>query len=114
MHLVRIYPKGSRVNSSDYLPHLYWAAGAQLVVINWKTFGTFLRLVIANWYLLASRVHDQPCHVPVQRMGYVFKPLALHIHDKELLSHLTRHSLDKMVRLPLVVLDAMRLTFMLL
>jgi phosphatidylinositol phospholipase C delta len=38
-HMVRIYPKGLRVNSSNYLPHLYWAAGAQLVAINWQTFG---------------------------------------------------------------------------
>ncbi|KAG1718404.1 PLC-like phosphodiesterase [Suillus occidentalis] len=37
-HLVRIYPKGLRVNSSNYLPHRYWAAGAQLVAINWQTF----------------------------------------------------------------------------
>jgi phosphatidylinositol phospholipase C delta len=47
------------------------------------------------------------------RAGYVFKPLALLMHDKELLSHLTRHSLDAMVHLPLAALDAMRLTFML-
>jgi phosphatidylinositol phospholipase C delta len=38
-HMVRIYPKGLRVNSSNYLPHRYWAAGAQLVAINWQTFG---------------------------------------------------------------------------
>lgn len=39
-HLVRIYPKGTRVSSTNYLPHRYWAAGAQLVAINWQTFGT--------------------------------------------------------------------------
>jgi len=38
-NLVRIYPKGSRVNSSNYEPHRYWAAGAQVVAINWQTFG---------------------------------------------------------------------------
>ena len=38
-HLVRIYPKGTRVNSSNYEPHRYWAAGCQLVAINWQTFG---------------------------------------------------------------------------
>lgn len=47
-HLVRIYPKGLRVNSSNYLPHRYWVAGAQLVAINWQTFGTFPRLTIVN------------------------------------------------------------------
>lgn len=38
-HLTRIYPKGTRVNSSNYQPHRYWAAGAQLAAINWQTFG---------------------------------------------------------------------------
>jgi len=40
-NLVRIYPKGSRVNSSNYEPHRYWAAGAQIVAINWQTFGAW-------------------------------------------------------------------------
>ena len=39
-HLVRTYPKGWRVRSSNYEPHRFWAAGAQLVAINWQTFGT--------------------------------------------------------------------------
>lgn len=38
-NLVRIYPKGMRVNSTNYEPHRYWAAGAQVVAINWQTFG---------------------------------------------------------------------------
>ena len=38
-HLVRIYPKGSRIGSTNYEPHRYWSAGAQLVAINWQTFG---------------------------------------------------------------------------
>lgn len=42
-HMVRIYPKGTRVNSTNYEPHRYWAAGAQVVAINWQTFGKFLR-----------------------------------------------------------------------
>jgi len=42
-HLVRIYPKGLRLNSSNYELHRYWSAGAQLVSINWQTFGTFIQ-----------------------------------------------------------------------
>ena len=38
-HLVRIYPKGTRIGSTNYEPHRYWSAGAQLVAINWQTFG---------------------------------------------------------------------------
>jgi phosphatidylinositol phospholipase C, delta len=39
-HLVRIYPNGTRLSSSNYEPHRYWAAGTQLVAINWQTYGT--------------------------------------------------------------------------
>jgi len=38
-HAVRIYPNGTRMNSSNYEPHRFWAAGAQLVALNWQTFG---------------------------------------------------------------------------
>lgn len=38
-HLVRIYPKGMRIGSTNFEPHKYWVAGAQLVAINWQTFG---------------------------------------------------------------------------
>jgi phosphatidylinositol phospholipase C delta len=32
-HVVRIYPKGTRVNSTNYEPLQYWAAGCQLVAL---------------------------------------------------------------------------------
>lgn len=38
-HVVRVYPNGMRVDSSNYEPHRYWASGTQLVAINWQTFG---------------------------------------------------------------------------
>jgi phosphatidylinositol phospholipase C, delta len=41
-HLVRVYPKGSRVNSSNYEPHKFWASGCQLVALNWQTVGKCL------------------------------------------------------------------------
>jgi len=41
-HVVRTYPKGLRLNSTNYEPHRFWAAGAQLVAINWQTFGGLL------------------------------------------------------------------------
>lgn len=80
-HLVRIYPKGLRVNSSNYFPHRYWAAGAQLVAINWQTFDL--------GYMINHAMFQRN-----GRAGYVLKPLALRIHDKELLSRHTQHSLD--------------------
>jgi len=83
-HLVRIYPKGLRVNSSNYLPHRYWAAGAQLVAINWQTFDL--------GYMINRAMFQRN-----GRAGYVLKPLALRTHDKELLSRHTQHSLEIVV-----------------
>ncbi|KAG1807342.1 PLC-like phosphodiesterase [Suillus subaureus] len=83
-HLVRLYPKGSRVNSSNYLPHRYWTAGAQLVAINWQTFDL--------GYMINHAMFQRN-----GRAGYVLKPLALRTHDKELLSRYTQHSLDIVV-----------------
>eukprot|EP00605_Chrysophyceae_sp_TOSAG23-4_P000954 GSChrysophyteH1.ASY1.ANO1.1054.1 assembled CDS len=36
-HLSRIYPKGTRIDSSNYIPTPAWAAGAQLVALNYQT-----------------------------------------------------------------------------
>jgi len=36
-HLSRTYPKGTRVDSSNYLPTIGWAAGNQLVALNYQT-----------------------------------------------------------------------------
>lgn len=38
-HVIRVYPNGLRLSSSNFEPHRYWAAGAQLVALNWQTFG---------------------------------------------------------------------------
>ena len=60
-HLSRIYPAGTRVDSSNYLPTAGWAAGAQLVALNYQT-------------------HDLAYHVNFGKFlangscGYVLKP----------------------------------------
>lgn len=61
VHLSRIYPKGTRIDSSNYSPVGAWAAGSQLVALNFQT-------------------GDQPYHVNFGkflengRCGYVLKP----------------------------------------
>ncbi|XP_019636188.1 PREDICTED: 1-phosphatidylinositol 4,5-bisphosphate phosphodiesterase delta-4-like [Branchiostoma belcheri] len=35
--LVKIYPSGGRVDSSNIDPHLYWSAGCQIVALNYQT-----------------------------------------------------------------------------
>ncbi|XP_037350707.1 1-phosphatidylinositol 4,5-bisphosphate phosphodiesterase beta-1 isoform X6 [Talpa occidentalis] len=37
MQLSRIYPKGTRVDSSNYMPQLFWNAGCQMVALNFQT-----------------------------------------------------------------------------
>lgn len=36
-HLVRVYPSGKRVNSSNYDPRVHWALGCQIVALNHQT-----------------------------------------------------------------------------
>ena len=35
--LSRIYPKGGRVDSSNYMPQIFWNAGCQMVSLNFQT-----------------------------------------------------------------------------
>ena len=40
----RIYPKGGRVDSSNYNPFVFWSAGCQLVALNYQTPDLFMQL----------------------------------------------------------------------
>ncbi len=35
--LSRLYPKGARVDSSNYMPQVFWNSGCQLVALNFQT-----------------------------------------------------------------------------
>lgn len=35
----RIYPKGTRVDSSNYNPQPFWNVGCQMVALNYQTMG---------------------------------------------------------------------------
>ncbi|KAF8625841.1 hypothetical protein AX17_006738 [Amanita inopinata Kibby_2008] len=84
-HLTRIYPKGTRVGSSNYEPHRYWAVGAQVVAINWQTFDL--------GYMINQSMFQRN-----GRSGYVLKPEALRrppaLGNEELLSKRMEHFLD--------------------
>ncbi|KAF8625857.1 hypothetical protein AX17_006753 [Amanita inopinata Kibby_2008] len=82
-HLVRIYPKGLRVSSTNYEPHRYWSAGAQLVAMNWQTFDL--------GYMINQAMFRRN-----GRSGYVLKPAALRLGPghKELLGKRTSHYLN--------------------
>ncbi|XP_071037657.1 1-phosphatidylinositol 4,5-bisphosphate phosphodiesterase classes I and II isoform X2 [Parasteatoda tepidariorum] len=42
--LSRIYPKGTRVDSSNYMPQVFWNAGCQLVALNFQTLDLGMQL----------------------------------------------------------------------
>lgn len=96
-HLVRVYPKGTRVSSTNFVPQQYWSAGIQLVALNWQTYGgsssNYEKRSINHRLDLGYMIN----HAMFQRngrSGYVLKPLALRSPDKSLLNKQTRHHLD--------------------
>lgn len=96
-HLVRIYPKGTRVNSTNYQPHRYWASGAQLAAINWQTFGERLRICSQKICLLSidlGYMINQAMFQRNGRAGYILKPDALRLSENGWLSKRTQHFFD--------------------
>ncbi|KAF2485668.1 phosphatidylinositol-specific phospholipase C [Neohortaea acidophila] len=61
-HLMRVFPKGTRITSSNMNQVPYWGVGAQICALNWQTFGCALQL---NEAMFAGSD------------GYVLKPAAL-------------------------------------
>ncbi|KAK6082550.1 phosphatidylinositol-specific phospholipase C [Seiridium cupressi] len=61
-HMMRVYPKGTRISSTNLKPATFWAIGAQICALNWQTFGASLQL---NEALFSGTE------------GYVLKPAAL-------------------------------------
>lgn len=43
-YMMRVYPKGTRVNSSNLNPVPFWHVGAQICALNWQRFGASLQL----------------------------------------------------------------------
>lgn len=43
-HLMRVYPKGTRISSANLRPVPYWGIGAQICALNWQTFGASAQL----------------------------------------------------------------------
>ncbi|KAK7276398.1 hypothetical protein RIF29_17537 [Crotalaria pallida] len=60
-NILRVYPKGTRVNSSNYRPHIGWMYGAQMVALNMQGHGKSL------WFMQGMFRANGGC-------GYVKKP----------------------------------------
>lgn len=61
-HLMRVFPKGTRISSKNLNPVPFWGVGAQICALNWQTFDHSMQL---NEALFAGSD------------GYVLKPAAL-------------------------------------
>jgi phosphatidylinositol phospholipase C delta len=61
-HLMRVFPKGTRISSRNLHPVPFWGVGAQICALNWQTFGASSQL---NEALFSGS------------SGYVLKPAAL-------------------------------------
>ncbi|CAO2655253.1 Nn.00g103170.m01.CDS01 [Neocucurbitaria sp. VM-36] len=61
-HLMRVFPKGTRISSKNLAPVPFWGIGAQICALNWQTFGASMQL---NEALFAGSG------------GFVLKPAAL-------------------------------------
>ncbi|EHK99266.1 putative 1-phosphatidylinositol-4,5-bisphosphate phosphodiesterase 1 [Glarea lozoyensis 74030] len=61
-HLMRVFPKGTRISSKNLNPVPFWGVGAQICALNWQTFGAGMQM---NEALFSGTD------------GYVLKPPAL-------------------------------------
>lgn len=43
-HLMRVFPKGTRISSKNLHPVPFWGVGAQVCALNWQTFGASMQL----------------------------------------------------------------------
>ncbi len=68
-YLMRIYPSGMRVKSTNPDPLVFWRRGAQMVALNWQT------------YDLGMQLNDAMFACGSGRLGYVLKPRELRCPD---------------------------------
>ncbi|KAI3332241.1 1-phosphatidylinositol-4,5-bisphosphate phosphodiesterase [Xylariaceae sp. AK1471] len=61
-HLMRVFPKGTRISSQNLMQAPFWGVGAQICAMNWQTFGGSMQL---NEAMFSGTE------------GYVLKPAAL-------------------------------------
>ena len=62
-YLMRVYPNGGRISSSNFDPLIYWKRGVQMAALNWQTYDTGMQLNQAMF------------DGGTAQSGYVLKPL---------------------------------------
>lgn len=58
----RIYPKGTRVDSSNYTPQPFWTVGCQMVALNYQTMGRNSLRIQAKIVKKANKNEQYPHH----------------------------------------------------
>jgi phosphatidylinositol phospholipase C, delta len=100
-HMFRVYPKGTRWDSSNFDPNTFWRRGVQLVALNWQTYDPCLQM---NQAMFAAG-NDQ--------YGYVLKPEYLRLplsHGSTASELLNRHKLPKhLVKFSVEMISAQQL-----
>lgn len=71
-YMMRVYPNGGRITSSNFDPLLYWKRGVQMAALNWQTFDTGMQLNQAMF----DGGTDQSGYVlkPVEGRGFELRP----------------------------------------
>lgn len=64
-YLMRVYPRRTRVSSSNFDPLLFWRRGVQMAATNWQT------------YDLGTQINDAMFAAGSDRTGFVLKPVEL-------------------------------------
>lgn len=67
----RVYPRATRVDSSNYIPQMFWNAGCQMVALNFQTLDLGMQLNMG--------LFDYNC-----RCGYILKPNLMRRPDRVL------------------------------
>ncbi|NWI97970.1 PLCZ1 phosphodiesterase, partial [Pitta sordida] len=85
--ITRIYPRGRRVNSSNYFPQEFWNVGCQMVALNYQTSGPPMELQDGKFrdnggcgYVLKPKfLRDRNTTFTPQNVGGHSKPMSLSI-----------------------------------
>ena len=102
-HLMRVYPSGWRVQSSNPDPLLFWRRGVQMMALNWQT------------YDLPMQMNDAMFASGSDKLGYVLKPRELResLSIQEEISEPSIHGLGKiqkkLIRFSVDIISAQQL-----
>ncbi|XP_051213432.1 phosphoinositide phospholipase C 2 isoform X1 [Lolium perenne] len=97
-NLLRIYPKGTRITSSNYNPFIGWVHGAQMVAFNMQGYGRAL------WLMHGFYKANGAC-------GYVKKPDFLMQSEPEVFDPKKQQPVKKILKVKVYMGDGWRMDF---